>query len=328
MKYIEIGNVKIEQTAALAPMAGVADTAFRLMAKKYGAALVYGEMVSSKGLVYSDRKSAELLTVTENEMPMAVQLFGSEPDFMEKAAVIAASYKPQLIDINCGCPVPKVVNTGAGSALMKSPELIGKLVRAVKNATDIPVTVKIRKGWDDDSVNAVEVAKIAEESGASAVAVHARTKAQMYSGKAELDIIKKVKQSVSIPVIGNGDVTDALSAKRMYDETGCDLVMLGRGAYGRPFVFRQIRHYFETGEILPEPTLEERLEVMREHIELIVRLKGENGGMREARKHAIWYLYGTKNAARYRNACSELTTLCDFYKMKQAILDDNKQEVK
>lgn len=323
MEYIKIGNVQIEKTAALAPMASVADASYRLMAKKYGAALVYGEMTSSKGLVYSDRKSAELLTVTDAEMPMAVQLFGCEPEFMYKAAQIAAEYKPQIIDINCGCPVPKVVNTGSGSALMKNPKLIGELIAAVKKATDIPVTIKIRKGWNESSVNAVEVAKIAEQSGADAIAVHGRTKDQLYSGKADWSIIKAVKNAVKIPVIGNGDVIDALSAEAMYRATGCDLVMVGRSSYGRPYVFAQIKHYLETGEILPEPPLSERLEIMREHIKLIVQARGEYGGMKEARKHAIWYLYGTRNAARYRNLCSELETLSDLEKMLEQVAADN-----
>lgn len=309
MNYTEIGGVKIEKTAALAPMASVADRAYRIMAKEYGACYVVGEMASCKGLCYNDRKTEELLSVTPGERPMAVQLFGAEPEFMAAAVKIAEKFSPDIIDINSGCPMPKIVTGGAGSALMKTPALFGELVRAAVDAASVPVTVKIRSGWDENSINAVEMAKIAEENGASAVAVHGRTKAQLYSGKADWDIIRAVKQAVNIPVIGNGDVSTPEHCREMYEYTGCDLVMVGRGSYGRPWLFRQIREYLGTGHYSPDPTPEERLEIMRRHIGLIVADKGEKIGMKEARRPASWYLKGMQGAAHFRNMCSELTTL-------------------
>ncbi len=320
MEYVTIGNVKIEKTAALAPMASVADRAYRLMAKKYGAAYCVGEMASCKGLVYSDSKTAELLTVTDAERPMAVQLFGAEPEFMAKAVKIAERYFPDIIDINAGCPMPKITGGGAGSALMKTPRLFGELVAAAVSATDIPVTVKIRSGWDENSLNAVELAKIAEENGAAAIAVHGRTREQLYSGKADWDIIREVKRTVNIPVIGNGDVDSPESCAEMYSYTSCDLVMIGRGSYGRPWLFGQIRDYFEGKPPRPNPSTAEKLAIMREHIGLLIEDKGERIGIKEARRHAAWYLKGMQGAARFRNRCGSLSSLADLDGLIQEIL--------
>ena len=319
MEYIQIGQVKIEKTAALAPMASVADKAYRTIAKEFGAAYCVGEMASCKGLCYSDKKTAALLTVTESERPMAVQLFGAEPEFMYKAVRIAEKYKPDIIDINAGCPMPKIVSGGAGCALMRTPELFGKLIDAAVSATDIPVTVKIRKGWDNDHVNAVELALIAERNGAAAVAVHGRTKEQLYSGKADWDIIKEVKRAVSIPVIGNGDVSSPKDCERMYEYTNCDLVMIGRGSYGRPWIFGQIRDYFDGKSVRPEPDLDEKLAIMRRHIELLVGDKGERTGLKEARRQAAWYIKGINGAAKFRNLFSCMNKLADLDNLVEQI---------
>lgn len=319
MEYIQIGQVKIEKTAALAPMASVADKAYRTIAKEFGAAYCVGEMASCKGLCYSDKKTAALLTVTASERPMAVQLFGAEPEFMYKAVRIAEKYKPDIIDINAGCPMPKIVSGGAGCALMRTPELFGKLIDAAVSATDIPVTVKIRKGWDNDHVNAVELALIAERNGAAAVAVHGRTKEQLYSGKADWDIIKEVKRAVSIPVIGNGDVSSPKDCERMYEYTNCDLVMIGRGSYGRPWIFGQIRDYFDGKSVRPEPDLDEKLTIMRRHIELLVGDKGERTGMKEARRQAAWYIKGINGAAKFRNLFSCMNKLADLDNLVEQI---------
>lgn len=312
MEYVKIGDVTIEKTAALAPMASAADKAYRLMAKEFGAAYCVGEMASCKGLCYSDRKTAELLSVSATERPMGVQLFGAEPEFMEKAVRIAEQFEPDIIDINAGCPMPKIVCGGAGSALMKTPRLFGELVRAAASATDIPVTVKIRAGWSESSKNAAELARIAEENGAAAVAVHGRTKEQLYSGSADWDIIKEVKRAVSIPVIGNGDVKSVEDCVRMYEYTGCDLVMIGRGSYGRPWIFGQIRDHFQGKAPRPDPDLDEKLDIMRRHIALLVEDKGERTGMKEARRQASWYIKGIEGAASLRNRFGSMNTLADL----------------
>lgn len=322
---LQIGKVSIERTAALAPMASVADRAYRYLCKKYGAALVVGEMASAKGLCYSDRKTAELLEVTATEYPMAIQLFGSEPEFMAKACKIAAKYEPQFIDINMGCPVHKVVTTGSGSALMKTPQLAAEIVKACVDAVDLPITVKIRKGYDDTCINAVEMAQQLEEAGASMITVHGRTKKQMYAPPVDIDIITQVKQAVSVPVVGNGDVVDPLSAKEMYDKTGCNLVMVGRGSYGHPWIFEEISTYLKTGTLLPEKPLEERMEIMLEHVSLICELKGERMAMREARKHASWYLKGVHHAAKFRNLCASLEQYEDIKLLAEEVLKVNRE---
>ncbi len=323
MSYINIGNVKIQRTAALAPMAGVADRAYRLMCKKYGAAYVVSEMVSAKGICYSDRKTAALCTVTDEERPMAVQLFGSEPDFMAEAVKIVLDYRPDIIDINMGCPVPKVVNTGAGSALMKDIPLAAKITEAaVKAAGDTPVTVKLRRGWSGDSINAVEFARAAEASGAAAVCVHGRTREQYYSGESDMGIIADVKNAVSIPVIGNGDVTDARSCIEMYEWTGCDLIMIGRGSYGNPFVFDEIAAHFSGKEYTP-PTVEEKMRVMLEHIRLILSLseKCEELAMHEARKHSAWYMNGYYGSAKFRGRCYTLSSYSEAEALAQEFIE-------
>ncbi len=322
MEYINIGNVKIKKTAALAPMASVADRAYRTLCREYGACYTVSELISAKGLCYNDTKTAELCTITEKERPMALQLFGGEPEFIEKAVEICMGYNPDILDLNMGCPVPKVVNNNSGSALMKDIELAASLVEAAKRASGVPVTVKFRKGWNRESVNAVEFAKAMEQAGADALAIHGRTRDQMYSGEADWDIIKAVKESVKIPVIGNGDVTCLDDCLDMYTRTCCDLVMIGRASYGNPFVFREIESYYNNEEYTP-PTVEERMEVMLYHIRLILSQKedgSEERAMKEARKHASWYMKGLYGAAAFRAKCYSLETYDDALRLAEEFL--------
>ena len=295
-------------------MAGIADRAFRELCISYGAGYAVTEMVSAKGLTMGDKKSAGLLTLGEAERPAAAQIFGDDPEIMAAAAVKCLEFKPDVIDINMGCPAPKIAMNGGGASLMKKPELAGEIVKAVTSAVDIPVTVKLRKGWDDDNVNAVLLAKIAEKNGASAVAVHGRTRVQMYSGTVDYNIIADVKQAVGIPVIGNGDITDEQSATIMLEKTNCDGIMIGRGALGNPWLFRRLNAYFSECRVLPEVSVSEKMVVMLKHIRQIIEYKGEYTAMREARHHAAYYTKGLRGGAAFRR---EIGTLEKYEQLEE-----------
>lgn len=304
---MKIKNINFDGQAFLAPMAGIADLAFRELCHDFGAAYSVTEMVSAKGLVMNDRKSRALMTLGTAH-PAGIQLFGTEPDVMAEASQKCLEFSPEIIDINMGCPAPKIAGNGAGSALMKTPDLAGEIIRAVADAVTIPVTVKIRKGWDSNSINAVELAQIAEQSGAAAIAIHGRTRTEMYSGKADWDIIRQVKSAVSIPVIGNGDVTNVQTAALMLEQTGCDAVMIGRGALGNPWLFRQINAYLTECRVLPPPGIHEKMAVMLKQIQKTIEYKGEHTAMLEARHHAAYYTRGLRGGAAFRREISSLET--------------------
>ena len=311
-----LGKWELPPYAMLAPMAGVSDRALRELAMRFGAVACVGEMVSCKGLVQGSRKSAELMEIGPLEMPCAIQLFGDEPEPMARAAELAQQYSPAWLDINMGCPAPKI----AGSALMLEPDRAESIIRAVKEASSIPVTVKFRKGWDDSHINAVEFAQMAEAAGADAVTVHGRTRQQMYAPPVDWEIIRQVKNAVSIPVIGNGDVVSPETAKALYETTGCDLIMIGRGALGAPWLFRQVRQYLQTGAYEPTPPLEKRMELMVEQMTLAVQYKGERVASHEARKHCGWYISGVRGAAQLRRRAGELQTLDDIKRLAEDVV--------
>lgn len=308
MKPLQIGNLCIDRPVILAPMAGVTDLPFRVLCREQGCGMVCTEMVSAKAITYKNKNTFLLMKTVPQERPVSLQLFGSDSDIMAEAARMIADRDFDVLDVNMGCPVPKVVNNGEGSALMKQPELAGRIVRSLVEAIDKPVTVKIRKGFDDDHINAVEMAKIAEANGAAAVAVHGRTREQYYSGKADWEIIAKVKDTVSIPVIGNGDIFTPEDAKNMMEQTNCDGVMIGRGAQGNPWIFHQIKTYLETGMVPEKPPFSEVCRMILRHAKMQIEWKGEKRGMREMRSHAAWYTAGYPHSASLRRAMNTVET--------------------
>lgn len=322
IKLLKIGSVTLPNNLILAPMAGVTDLPFRLLCKEQGAGLLCMEMVSAKAILYKNRNTESLLEIDPRENPVSLQLFGSDPEIISKIAHQIEDKPFDILDLNMGCPVPKIVNNGEGSALMKNPKLAGEIIRETVKAIDKPVTVKIRKGFDDEHINAVEMAKIAEDAGAAAVAVHGRTREQFYSGRADWDIIRQVKEAVSIPVIGNGDLLTAEDVIAMEAQTGCDGFMIARGAQGNPWIFRQILHYFETGEHLAKPTLEEVTQMILRHARMMLEFKGEYIGIREIRKHAAWYTAGYPNSARLRVAINNV----ESFEALEELLMNNLEE--
>ncbi|MBS6508628.1 MAG: tRNA dihydrouridine synthase DusB [Paraclostridium bifermentans] len=303
---MKIGNVTLDNKVFLSPMAGVTDLPFRLICKEQDCGMLYTEMINAKALCYNDQNTKKMLKIEEEEHPVAVQIFGSDPSFMGGAAEILNEYPNEILDINMGCPAPKVIKNGDGSALMKNPKLAEEVLKSVVKNSKKPVTLKIRKGWDDNNINAVEIAKIAEASGISALAIHGRTREQYYSGKADWDIIAKIKENIDIPVIGNGDVFEVEDAINMINKTNCDAIMIGRGAQGNPWIFKRINHYMKTGQILPEPTGEEKINTALKHLKLAIDEHGEYVAVREMRKHIAWYLKGLRGSAKLRDEINKI----------------------
>ncbi|MCI8299280.1 MAG: tRNA dihydrouridine synthase DusB [Lachnospiraceae bacterium] len=320
MEKLKIGNVVLENNLVLAPMAGVCDLPFRILCKEQGAGLLCMEMVSAKGIYYRSKNTEKLLTTAPEERPVSLQLFGADPDIMSEMAKRIEERPFDILDINMGCPVPKVVNNGEGSALMKQPRLVYEIVSKMVKAVHKPVTVKIRKGFDEEHINAVEIARIAEEAGAAAVAVHGRTREQYYAGKADWDIIRQVKEAVSIPVLGNGDLLSGEDVEAMKKQTGCDGFMIGRGAQGNPWIFRQILYYLKTGTILQKPDVQEVVEMILRHARNQIAWKGEIMGIREMRKHAAWYTSGYKNSAKLRGRINEVESYQQLEELFRKVL--------
>ena len=320
LKRLKIGDVQLENNLILAPMAGVTDLPFRMLCKEQGASLVYTEMISAKGIYYNNKNTGKLWETDASERPVSLQLFGSDPNLMADMAAKIEDKDFDIYDINMGCPVPKVVNNGEGSALMNNPKLAGEIIKKMTKAVKKPVTVKFRKGFGKDDNTAVEFAKVAEAAGAAAIAVHGRTREQYYQGKADWDVIRDVKNAVSIPVIGNGDLFTPEDVKNMYEHTGVDGFMFGRGVRGNPWLFKRTRVYLETGEIPVPPTPEEIMDMMIRHGKMNISFKGEFTGMREMRKHAAWYTKGMKNSAQFREKCSYIETLDDLVALRELIV--------
>ena len=316
MKW-KIGNVEIKNQVVLAPMAGISNSSFRRIAKEMGCGLIVAEMVSDKAICYGSQKTLDMLYMTDFERPLSQQIFGSDKDSFTKAAkYIEENMHPDIIDINMGCPVPKVaVSAQAGSALLKDPDKVYDIVKAVVNTVNVPVTVKIRSGWDSNHINAVEIAKICEKAGASAITIHGRTRSQGYSGKADWNIIKEVKENVSIPVIGNGDIKSPIDAKRMLDETGCDAIMIARGALGNPWIIKNTIHYLETGNLLTEPTKEDKINMIKKHLKYLLEIKPEKVALLEIRTEASYYLKGLKDSAPYKIKLFQTKTKEEFLKV-------------